>query len=901
MDIVKSNGYNHFNIDDLIIASVNNNDYQFNIDLDNKWSVNKIYDTKKIFEVNNNSNIAIITNNNKDNLYTPGYYNLQLNYTINGLKNLFNNIIGEFKVEKTYQEIEYPELKSNVKAKEIYDIKDTISDGSILYVNELGQRKFSKDYTTYFPGYHPIAIKIVNAGYFDPSSPAIYMGLKHLSIADPENGNKESGNSKTNIPFFGMQGIVLDIKTYDKICYIDETHTKYTNLLRVQTDNIENDSIPKNTDGTPKFPAPNGRAFRLQNNINGYRLTEPLNILNDDDTLRTELIDNTCALSDWDGKSINEIIKNSWYDDYGNMKNSEYTDWETVERMYNPKNAYFSPAIACALRYHTLGTNPGDWYVPSFAPVFFMSFNFKRYSEIFENLSRNYPDDCKPDLLQINTTSSNAFFTCTLPPTQTMSGNDMWDIHVVDCLGHIYSRVATWFTIPYINIDETNNNGTIDYSDLEYDINEIKNNRNKFKNYIFALEKNGVPNNSFTTLTYDEIISFNEYNIISTNDADYIGIYYNGRKMGKIRIWSSLRKSNTGNEEYNALLMSDIHYNDNDLYDNNPDTQQSNNGDTENSDYYLDLKNILQNFNNVNFITCCGDITTDNDTHFNNYKLCVNKYGNNIPIYTCAGNHDTLPKKSNQLGWKNIDHLNNNYTIHRFCDETFIDEYNDEFTDDEGTSFYFIKTLSNNKRDVYIYLNVEYGHNINNYNTHNCRQLRQEELLIHSNVGDNDIHLYDPSTLKCLEQLLERYKNDRCFIFTHLMFANYAGSYHKNEEYYKYYETHSDVLKGDQGEFLDNLVKQYSNNYWFSGHSHYKWEWEQYDNTMNIVKVNNSYTIHIPSLSVPLPTKIISYQTDESSSEFAKMHVYKDYIIIKGYIKDNINDNKIYPLACYKI
>ena len=114
MDIVNSNGFNHFNVDDLIIAYVDNNDYQFNIDLTNKWSIYKIYDINKIFEINSNSNIVTITNNNKDNLYTPGYYNIQLNYTINGLNNITNNIIGEFKVENNYQEIEYPIIKETI-------------------------------------------------------------------------------------------------------------------------------------------------------------------------------------------------------------------------------------------------------------------------------------------------------------------------------------------------------------------------------------------------------------------------------------------------------------------------------------------------------------------------------------------------------------------------------------------------------------------------------------------------------------------------------------------------------------------------------------------------------------------------------------------------------------------
>lgn len=423
------------------------------------------------------------------------------------------------------------------------------------------------------------------------------------------------------------------------------------------------------------------------------------------------------------------------------------------------------------------------------------------------------------------------------------------------------------------------------------------------ENQIINFSKDGTYNRiyQYQCNTEDKYLNI-EKNYINPNffiypkDVQNINVYDENQELIRVEKLNQLIYSkNNQLPIYKVGLMSDIHYNDYDYSDDNPDTYTPND-----SEYSEDLQNVLKYFydNDIEFITCSGDITTDSVEHMRNYHRCVNKYGYNLPIYTCAGNHDTFPKYTSKDEWKLIDHLNSKFNIIRFADEEFI--YNNEtITDDEGTSFYFEKEF-NNQKDIYIFLNVEYGWGDSEYyDTHHCRYLTQEELLVHQEVQNNDFHLYNTNTLKCFSCLLEKYKNNRCFIFTHLMFENYAGSYHGGENYYRYYYTHQDVLCGDQGEFLDNLVQKYDNNYWFSGHSHYKWNWEKDDHTINITKVNNSYTIHLPSLSCPFPLKVNYYTTDLPASEAGIMEVYQDYVIINGLIlKDrnfNTEDNQNFP------
>ena len=62
-------------------------------------------------------------------------------------------------------------------------------------------------------------------------------------------------------------------------------------------------------------------------------------------------------------------------------------------------------------------------------------------------------------------------------------------------------------------------------------------------------------------------------------------------------------------------------------------------------------------------------------------------------------------------------------------------------------------------------------------------------------------------------------------------------------------------------------------------------------NTINVTKTNNSWNIHLPSLSRPLLLKRW-YQTAPQDAEGAIMEVYNDYVVIKGIVfkDENLDD-----------
>lgn len=85
----------------------------------------------------------------------------------------------------------------------------------------------------------------------------------------------------------------------------------------------------------------------------------------------TDNTGNACA--DMDGKGNTEKILA--------VDNGISTDWQTaptiVNNVYNSYNTYPHTAAQCCWRYHTIGTNQGDWYLPSAGELGYLASRWK--------------------------------------------------------------------------------------------------------------------------------------------------------------------------------------------------------------------------------------------------------------------------------------------------------------------------------------------------------------------------------------------------------------------------------------------------------------------------------------------------------------------------------------------
>lgn len=235
----------------------------------------------------------------------------------------------------------------------------------------------------------------------------------------------------------------------------------------------------------------------------------------------------------------------------------------------------------------------------------------------------------------------------------------------------------------------------------------------------------------------------------------------------------------------------------------------------------------------VPFTCICGDLvayaTAENMTQ---YKTCVDTYAGNMPVYECAGNHETY------------DYIDGVVT-----GKTLTGEMLTRWTNATGKATYYSFTYGN---DVFLFLSLK---------------------------SESASNLFVDGGLTWLEQTLEANKNKRCFVFQHVQdpqddTADPSHSY-------------SPILNGTPGQTFLSLLREYKNTVWFHGHTHVTFGVEQYP-----VGENLGYrSVHIPSLASPR-----FYNAETNALEDYYFDEYGNKIwgstMAEGYIVD-VYENKI--------
>ena len=258
-----------------------------------------------------------------------------------------------------------------------------------------------------------------------------------------------------------------------------------------------------------------------------------------------------------------------------------------------------------------------------------------------------------------------------------------------------------------------------------------------------------------------------------------------------------------------------------------------------------DLQRALTFFNQAGaaFTSICGDITENGTAEeLSLYKGVVDNYSQ-IPVYTTTGNHDCQYAGISESLWS------------QYTGMPLVYEHT--------------QTLPNGSVDHFLYLGMTYW--------------RFETAYL-------DYHI------SWLERKLEAYRKERCFVITHLFFPDRAGNL--NDIYQS-----TNWLTGPQLERLQALCDNYVNSIWLSGHSHWKWDLQRYQDRANIHRKYNGFTpasgwcIHVPSCANPTDSDGISSRVGRSKeSEGAIVQVHANHIDLLGL---NLKDGKYLPIATY--
>ena len=257
-------------------------------------------------------------------------------------------------------------------------------------------------------------------------------------------------------------------------------------------------------------------------------------------------------------------------------------------------------------------------------------------------------------------------------------------------------------------------------------------------------------------------------------------------------------------------------------------------------DDFANALDFLNSTVNAEFTCICGDITENaTETEYTSYKAIVDAHSPSRPVYTTTGNHDAKGDGVNVTLWKK-------YT-------------------GQDLTFEVSRTLANGKTDHYLFLGMSYW---------------------------NFSAAYLDSNIKWLENKLEEYRNERCFVITHMFFPDRAGN--MNEVYPSY-----NWLTGTQLNTLQTMCDRYKNSIWFSGHSHWKWSLQQYDDFANICRNPESgWSVHVPSCAKPIDSNGATREDRVAQSEGAVINVYENHIDILGV---DFISGKYLPIATYRL
>ena len=217
----------------------------------------------------------------------------------------------------------------------------------ILYANTNGKKKVDSTVLDPSLGYTPIGLCIASSGFFGTGEKARWMSLKYMNCDAPETGSLTAQGI-----FFGKNN---DINTIDNILATYNGGPSWGNLTA--------DWITKTENKIPTlFTEDNEWNISVLGTVNTY------------------------AVTDIDGKNKTDKIL---------AIATAQSDWRTSTTIINNKDDVdYAPAACCCARYHTIGTQAGDWYLGACGEMSMITVLKPQINNKLTQIATQYPNNC---------------------------------------------------------------------------------------------------------------------------------------------------------------------------------------------------------------------------------------------------------------------------------------------------------------------------------------------------------------------------------------------------------------------------------------------------------------------------------------------------------------------------
>lgn len=256
----------------------------------------------------------------------------------------------------------------------------------------------------------------------------------------------------------------------------------------------------------------------------------------------------------------------------------------------------------------------------------------------------------------------------------------------------------------------------------------------------------------------------------------------------------------------------------------------------------------------VSLVAMSGDLSSSGETNaFEKFNYISSKF--DFPVYTCTGNHDV-----------NDEYIKEDW-LRLVNSGVYGEEKREGVTDVNDLDFVYLP--QGNDGDVFVFLCQSFW----DYNHEDSRLLTDAQL-------------------DWLENVLDKYSEQRVYIFFHTFMANADGNDATGE---------GNILN-DAGATYDlvftqgcadevrfrALLKEHKNVIYFNGHSHWAFDQQKYNPLLNVTDYDGEYCTMVHISSVSSPRRLASQDSESRneyymrSSEGYLVSVYGDKLVLQG-------------------
>lgn len=218
----------------------------------------------------------------------------------------------------------------------------------ILYSDAYGNLSYTSEILPASQGKTPIALCIAPEGFFGTGEKARWISLKYMNYTTPDTG-------ALTVQQMAFSGNSVNLS------YLQNYSTIYMGANSLWG----NFTASWITSSDTKIPS-------LIDNNGNWNLSELGNV-------------NTYISTDIDGKNTTSLI----------LQHADgQENWRTDQSIINSTNNGIFPAVCCCARYHTLGTQGGDWYLGAAGENAIMIHYTPEINDKLQQISAIYPNDC---------------------------------------------------------------------------------------------------------------------------------------------------------------------------------------------------------------------------------------------------------------------------------------------------------------------------------------------------------------------------------------------------------------------------------------------------------------------------------------------------------------------------